>query len=114
MTTISDSEDDLNYNNISNSSCITIENEMCFFYILIIDLLKQMPQIDEIKNIWPDKCREYYRGDETILQQIADFSKEYKANDAIKWYTEDSFVYHLLNRALRTAESLYGIYLGII
>jgi hypothetical protein len=51
MTTISDSEDDLNYNNISNSSCITIENEMCFFYILIIDLLKQMPQIDEIKNI---------------------------------------------------------------
>lgn len=29
------------------------------------------------------------------------FSKEYKADEAIRWYTKESFVYRLVNRAIR-------------
>jgi len=95
----SDSEDDLN-----NNSNTIIVNEPSFYYILIVDLLKQMPQTNESKDIWLDKCREYYRGEPLELEKIEKFSKEYKADETIMWYMEESFVYRLVNRAFRTED----------
>ncbi|CAF1128419.1 unnamed protein product [Adineta ricciae] len=102
-TTSSDSKIIL-MNNNRTSSEITIGNETCFSYIIIIDLLKKMPQTDEGKNIWLNKCREYYRGNEGELKNIAKFSEVYQACDAIHWYTKQSFVFKLVNQALRTED----------
>jgi tetratricopeptide (TPR) repeat protein len=60
-----------------------------------------MPQTNESKDIWLNQCREYYHGDEIELKKIEIFSKEYKSDEAIRWYTEESFVYRLVNRAFR-------------
>jgi tetratricopeptide (TPR) repeat protein len=89
---------------LNNDSNSIILNETSFYYILIVDLLKQMPQTNESKDIWLNKCREYYRGKTSELQKIEKFSKEYKADKAIRWYTKDSFVHILVNRTFRTED----------
>ncbi|CAF3819064.1 unnamed protein product [Adineta steineri] len=86
---------------------VNIGNETCFSYILIVDLIKQMPQTNESKKLWLEKCAEYYRGNQTKLKQIADFSKVYKADDAIKWYTKDSFCHKLTNLVLRIDDIVF-------
>lgn len=50
------------------------------------------------------------------LKDIEEFRKNYEKDDAIKWYTKETFVYYLLNQSLRTEdiEALYifRYYLG--
>ena len=48
------------------------------------------------------QCRRYYRGDNYEQEKIDKFEANYTSKDAIRWYTRDSFVYRLLNKALRT------------
>jgi tetratricopeptide (TPR) repeat protein len=50
------------------------------------------------------KCRSYYRGNVKEMRQIDEFEHSYKPNEAISWYTRDSFVYKLINKALRTED----------
>jgi tetratricopeptide (TPR) repeat protein len=47
-------------------------------------------------------CREYYSGNKTELHNISNFADSYDEVKAIVWYTKDSFVHKLLNKALRT------------
>src|SRR5205823_6446303 len=49
-------------------------------------------------------CRNYYRGNLKELENINEFEETYKSNDAIFWYTRQSFVYRLVNKALRTED----------
>ncbi|CAF1451560.1 unnamed protein product [Rotaria sordida] len=56
------------------------------------------------------KCEEYYRGNLSELKNIQRFRRTYDAKDAIAWYTDECFLYRLLNRALRT-EDIDGLYL---
>jgi hypothetical protein len=44
---------------------------------------------------------EYYKGIPSQLNKIKDFVTNYKPENAIQWYTKDTFIYRLLNRALR-------------
>ncbi|CAF4010241.1 unnamed protein product, partial [Adineta steineri] len=48
------------------------------------------------------QCRYYYRKDKMEQQKIDEFEKTYSSQDALHWYTRDSFVYRLLNKAMRT------------
>ena len=56
-----------------------------------------------------EKCRLYYRDNPKELDNIAKFEREYTSDQAIKWYTNNSFIYKLINKALRTEdiEALY-------
>lgn len=49
--------------------------------------------IDELRRVSSDN--------DIVLKQINDFEKDYHSNAAIQWYTRDSFLYRLINRALR-------------
>ncbi|CAF4872024.1 unnamed protein product, partial [Rotaria sp. Silwood1] len=46
-------------------------------------------------------CRNRYP---ELSNAIDEFEQTYTVNDAIKWYTKDTFVYKLVNRALRTQD----------
>ncbi|CAF3428213.1 unnamed protein product [Rotaria sp. Silwood1] len=48
-----------------------------------------------------DQCRSYYRGNERVQNDIDEFQQNYKPQDAVIWYTHDSFIYRLLNAAFR-------------
>jgi tetratricopeptide (TPR) repeat protein len=45
-----------------------------------------------------------------MLKQIEEFRQTYKSEDAIHWYTKESFVYRLLNTSLRT-ENIEALYI---
>ncbi|CAF5142928.1 unnamed protein product [Rotaria sp. Silwood1] len=47
-------------------------------------------------------ARAYYNSDQVEMKKIDEFARDYRSTKAIWWYTNDSFVYRLLNRAFRT------------
>ncbi|CAF1440807.1 unnamed protein product, partial [Didymodactylos carnosus] len=49
-------------------------------------------------------CRREYETDVVELKKIDEFEKHYRPNQAVYWYTRDSFVYRLVNKALRTED----------
>ncbi|CAF3584851.1 unnamed protein product [Rotaria socialis] len=49
-----------------------------------------------------DKCRSCYSDNQTILKHLEELECSYDRNKAIYWYTRDSFLFRLVNKALRT------------
>jgi tetratricopeptide (TPR) repeat protein len=49
-------------------------------------------------------CLEQFAGNETGLRNIDKFQEEYRLHQPIWWYTSDSFLYSMLNRALRVMD----------
>ncbi|CAF0720494.1 unnamed protein product [Rotaria sp. Silwood1] len=74
-----------------------------FFQIFKI-VLQNMPKSDGAKKTMVSTCRNYYRGNLTELKNIDDFDRTYKSDDAIPWYTKETFVYKFINKALRTED----------
>ncbi|CAF1274439.1 unnamed protein product [Rotaria sordida] len=68
---------------------------------LLIDCLLQMKSttsdIDELISI----CKQTYEKDKEQLALVQKFKNEYSSNQALHWYTRDSLVYQMLNKALR-------------
>ncbi|CAF2251126.1 unnamed protein product [Rotaria magnacalcarata] len=90
------------------------ESGSFIFLQLFKQAMKQMAMnngsTNESKHEMIDRCRMYYRGNEKEIKNIAEFEKGYTPNQAIRWYTRDSFIYKLINKALRTddIDSLYN------
>ena len=51
-----------------------------------------------------EHCRSAFTDNETELNNIKDMAKNYQSKRAIWWYTKESFLYPMLNRALRLTE----------
>lgn len=49
-------------------------------------------------------CRHYYRGHTEQLRLIDEFERDYRPEEAIRWYTKQSFLYKLVNKALRSED----------
>ncbi|CAF4155923.1 unnamed protein product [Didymodactylos carnosus] len=71
---------------------------------LLMDVLLRMPKSDESKTELLTECESYYRDNDKELEKINDFRLNYSSDAALSWYTRDSFVYRLLNKALRTRD----------
>ncbi|CAF2915301.1 unnamed protein product [Rotaria sp. Silwood2] len=63
-----------------------------------------MPQTEDSKHEMLNKCSDYYRTNQVELKKIELFRNNYTSDKAIEWYTCDSFIYRLLNKALRTED----------
>jgi hypothetical protein len=61
-----------------------------------------MPQSSEAKHDFLTVCREHYNGNNRQLKLIDDFDKNDIPSDAVRWYTSDTFLYRLLNKAFRS------------
>ncbi|CAF0979839.1 unnamed protein product [Adineta steineri] len=81
-----------------------IDDSAYYFYMLFTDFLRQIPQRKEAKDTMLDKCKICYRNNKTKLKCIELFGNTYTQDKAIDWYTEDSFVYRLVNLAFRTED----------
>jgi hypothetical protein len=53
-----------------------------------------------------DESRRFYNNQPAELDKIDEFDQDYEASQSIRWYTRDSFLYRLLNKALRTKNIL--------
>lgn len=63
-----------------------------------------MPQLPTILDDMLNKCRSTCATDSKQLLLIEQFQNTYKPEDVINWYTQETFLYRLLNQALRTQD----------
>ncbi|CAF4104960.1 unnamed protein product, partial [Didymodactylos carnosus] len=67
---------------------------------LIYVLIRHEPPVDS-RNTLIATLSNYYKGNAGQEAVIKKFSDEYSPEKAIWWYTRDTFIYRLLNKALR-------------
>jgi tetratricopeptide (TPR) repeat protein len=80
------------------------ESASFIWHQMLIYVLKQIPQNQQSKDEMLNMCRHYYRNNKRELKKIEDFQVNYTSNKAIEWYTDECFLYKLLNKALRTED----------
>jgi hypothetical protein len=72
------------------------------WYQLFIRVLIHQPRTENNWKEMLDECRSFYRQNPKMLRKIDDFEKNYTPDQALKYYCQDSFVYRIINCALRT------------
>lgn len=81
---------------------LTLEGARSMWFQLLIEALVKMKHPDEAKSDLLEICRKQYENNKAAQKKIDDFDQTYTPEKAIWWYTADSFLYRLLNKALRT------------
>ncbi|CAF4663565.1 unnamed protein product, partial [Rotaria sp. Silwood1] len=79
-------------------------NDFLNFMVFKEVLLKTDYNSDTAKKEMIDICRNYYRKNKKELSNIDEFERTYKPENAIYWYTKQTFVYRVVNKALRTED----------
>lgn len=78
------------------------QQEAAFMYFkLLAEFLVELKDKQSTKNEFISICRSQYHGNSYELEKIEEFSNTYSKEHAIRWYTRDSFLYRILNNALR-------------
>jgi hypothetical protein len=80
--------------------CRTVEFK--WIQVLFDILLNTARPTENIHKDLLDECRLIYRGNKPQTRFIDEFAAEYEPSKAIWWYTRDTFLYRLINMALRT------------
>ena len=68
---------------------------------LLINCLMKMKSNSNDRNEFIDLCKQQHNENSSELSLIDEFHREYSSENALWWYTRDSFVYRMLNKALR-------------
>ncbi|CAF1020795.1 unnamed protein product [Didymodactylos carnosus] len=71
------------------------------FSQLLTDVLLRMESTEAEQQEFIAVCRKQYDGRVTDLRTIEEFERTYSPERAIHWFTKQTFLYLLLNRALR-------------
>jgi len=69
--------------------------------LLLIDVLIRMKSIESDKQQLIQLCKKEYQTNQKELIFVREFEKDYRSDKALWWYTRDSFLYRMLNKALR-------------
>ena len=70
-------------------------------YQLLIDALLRMEFSASNKSELIQFCKQKYEGNPHELSIIRDFEHDYSTGRALRWYSRESFVYRIINKALR-------------
>lgn len=81
---------------------LTHEAGSFLFFQLFKAAFKKLPKNPESKKLMLEKYREYYAENINVLNELNNFEHNYKSTEALQWYLNNSFIYRLINKALRT------------
>ena len=96
-----------------NSSSLSNNLDQSFMYTqLIKEILLDIDYTEQSKEDFINFCREKYVGNQLVLRSIDRFDVEYGMYSPIWWYSKETFVYSILNRALRAHETNLIIQMG--
>ncbi|CAF3624815.1 unnamed protein product [Rotaria sordida] len=87
----------------AEKSTTGLNGQFVFSQLLIDRLLRMKPKVTD-KNELTDRCKKFYKNNSSELAIIQEFEKDYVSDRALWWYTRESFLYRLLNKALRTQD----------
>ncbi len=79
------------------------------WFMALKDALFQLPRDEKGKDEMVNVCHRFYTNNPAQLALIEEFKNIYQPEDAPRWFSRSSFLYKLVNRALRTqdVEQLY-------
>lgn len=66
-----------------------------------IDILCRLPYPENSLQILVNSLQKYYQGKSNELKILQELACDYRAEKAVFWYTRETFLYRILNRALR-------------
>ncbi|CAF0847284.1 unnamed protein product [Adineta ricciae] len=101
-----------------NADTITVEKKLdeldcSFMYTQIIkEILLKISFEQEHFEQFIDYCRKQFAANKYELNNIEKFHQEYHDHTPIWWYTKESFLYPMLNRALRIMDITVVINIG--
>ncbi|CAF1174508.1 unnamed protein product [Rotaria magnacalcarata] len=82
----------------------TFESFVFVLHSILLSILRQMIPDEHAKVHLISTCEHYYCNSKHDLKMIEHFRTTFKPEDAIKWYTNNCFLFRLLNKALRTED----------
>ena len=99
---------------IPSSSSINLDElDQSFMYSqLLKEIILDMSYTNDAKQKFVYFCRSHYQGNHTQMKLIDQFEQNYQRSLSIWWYTRDSFLYWMLNKALRTQDTEMIIKMG--
>lgn len=77
-----------------------------------IHILCYLPYPSDARYQLIKNLQEYYRNNESKLREIDDFEKKYTPENAIRWYTRDTFLFKLMNKAFLLRDPQLMFYFG--
>ncbi|UJR32020.1 hypothetical protein I4U23_019489 [Adineta vaga] len=89
-----------NLSNSNDKSTNELNNDFVYSQLLIDCLIRMKPKHSD-KNELIDLCKQIYRNNPNELAFLKDFQDNYSSNRALWWYTRETCLYRLLNKALR-------------
>jgi hypothetical protein len=102
------------FNTFDERSSLTMNGDYMHFQMLIdsvipdrfnSQLFDNYSSFAKSKNEFIEACKEIYKSNARTIAKIEEFGRTYRPEQAVYWYTRDSFLYSLLNRALRTNDT---------
>lgn len=97
-----------------DQSVMELNGEFVHFSLLIDVLIRCKITAHDKSNLI-NICTEKYADDENELININEFRRQYSSDRAVWWYTRDSFLYRMLNKALRVQNiGLLFLFRGVI
>ena len=87
------------------------ENANFVWFHLLVNIMIKMPPTEKTKEEMLNECSKFYINDTIELRKIDDFAMKYPHGEltALQWYTCDTFLYRLFNKAFRT-ENIYILF----
>ncbi|CAF1247121.1 unnamed protein product [Adineta steineri] len=82
-----------------NGNTLMFVWDQIFIYYLVHPITFTM---EELKSDMLKQCELDYKHDKVQLELIKTFGENCSDDNALEWYSKDSFLYRLLNKALRT------------
>ncbi|CAF1579534.1 unnamed protein product, partial [Didymodactylos carnosus] len=70
---------------------------------LLVELLLRVASGNEGKKDFIHFCLDKYQFNNSYINEIREFEKDYSENKAIWWYTGETFVYHILSKTFGTS-----------
>ncbi len=89
-----------NSNNNHEQSTTGLDGRFVQSQLLIACLLRMKTSRTDKKE-FVLQCREFYKGNDKVLKLVNEFEEEYASEYSLWWYTRETFLYRILNKALR-------------
>lgn len=89
--------------NTEEITSIDINGDFLHSQLLLESLLTMKPSNNERRSLITH-CRAKYQNSTSDLRKIDEFESNYSTEQALFWYTQDCFLYRMLNKAFRSQD----------
>ena len=103
-------EENVPFNILNTGQSTTGLNGRFVYSHVLMEMLLRINYGQSDKNELIDLCKKQYDGNQAQLEILNEFERSYSRDDAVRWYTRESFLYRMLNRALR-AQDIHILFL---